>query len=608
MARNLPILLLLAVIIALPFVFRQPPPQGAWRDGDPVIVIVSPHNEAIRYEFAQAFSRWHQKNYQRADGSGQPVKVDWRNIGGTTEISRYLASEYTAATKAWWTGQKKQWSPAASDDLTKSAPPTESTSREIYEAYHKTDMPDAITSRIDLFFGGGQFDHSAAFDAGFAVPMVDLLPPELFKDGGVDLIPERVSGEIWRTSSVMGNVVSTFGIIYNVDRLRDLGISTPPAQWTDLANFKYYGQVGLADPTKSGSIAKAFEMIVHQQMHDAAIRGGYSDQQIEANEQRMGALMKERGKAYKRGDVPDDLRGYQDALEKGFENGLHLLQQIGANARYFTDSASKVPIDVSMGDAAVGMAIDFYGRYQAQESKSTDGTERMKFVTPVGGTSVSCDPISLLRGAGGSAERREDQALTRQVAIRFVQFVLSEQGQRLWCYEPGIKDSAGELIGPEKYTLRRLPIRRTFYPSTQPAIQAAHASHVAHVVDNLADPTIDPYAVATQFVYYRRWTGDHFGVLRDIVRAMCMDSGDELKSAWRAAHQRAIASPADPSRPFDYPFSALPTVKIRDKEGKEATLPLTWRTAPDIRRNFESIEYMREWTKAFRAQYGAITK
>ena len=95
MVRNVFILLLLAAIIALPFIFRQPPPQGDWKPGDPVLVIVSPHNEAIRYEFAQGFSKWHQAHF------GTPVKIDWRNIGGTTEISRYLASEYAAATRAW---------------------------------------------------------------------------------------------------------------------------------------------------------------------------------------------------------------------------------------------------------------------------------------------------------------------------------------------------------------------------------------------------------------------------------------------------------------------------------------------------------------------------
>jgi iron(III) transport system substrate-binding protein len=50
-------------VIALPFIFRQETEEEQWSPGDPVLVIISPHNEAIRYEFAQAFSRWHAERY-----------------------------------------------------------------------------------------------------------------------------------------------------------------------------------------------------------------------------------------------------------------------------------------------------------------------------------------------------------------------------------------------------------------------------------------------------------------------------------------------------------------------------------------------------------------
>ena len=36
--------------------------------------------------------------------------------------------------------------------------------------------------------------------------------------------PEKLSGETWRTATLFGNVISTFGICYNVDRLRDFTI------------------------------------------------------------------------------------------------------------------------------------------------------------------------------------------------------------------------------------------------------------------------------------------------------------------------------------------------------------------------------------------------
>ena len=45
------------------------------------LVIVSPHWEGLRYEFARAFSDWHQEKY------GTPVEVDWRDLGGSSETS-----------------------------------------------------------------------------------------------------------------------------------------------------------------------------------------------------------------------------------------------------------------------------------------------------------------------------------------------------------------------------------------------------------------------------------------------------------------------------------------------------------------------------------------
>src|SRR3954451_20880883 len=96
MWKNLSILLLLLAIVALPFLFRRNETASAWRKRDPELVIVTPHNEAIRYEFEHAFSRWHQQKY------GKPVRIEWRVIGGTTETMRYLASEYASAARAWW--------------------------------------------------------------------------------------------------------------------------------------------------------------------------------------------------------------------------------------------------------------------------------------------------------------------------------------------------------------------------------------------------------------------------------------------------------------------------------------------------------------------------
>jgi iron(III) transport system substrate-binding protein len=75
--------LLAACLIALltvPFLLRpadRKSPEDAAR-----LVIISPHNEAIRFEFGRGFDRWHRARY------GQAAAIDWRNIGGTSEIAR----------------------------------------------------------------------------------------------------------------------------------------------------------------------------------------------------------------------------------------------------------------------------------------------------------------------------------------------------------------------------------------------------------------------------------------------------------------------------------------------------------------------------------------
>lgn len=571
MLRNVLILLLAGAVIALPFLFRQSGPATDWQAGDPELVIITPHNEAIRYEFARGFSNWHSQKY------GRPVKVDWRAIGGTTEIMRYLASEYVNAARAWWKGQGKTLPPGAgaamvSRNLDTNKPPAV---QELFRTFRSTDDPKAFTCKIDLFFGGGEFDHSDAFRQGFTVepwPAGEVPARRFTAPDGTALIPEKMSGETWRTATLFGNVLSTFGLCYNVDRLRELGVSRPPSQWDDLADPVYFRQVGAADPTKSGSIAKAFEMIVQQKCKQAVAAAGFSEADILDFE----SAIKDAKLAP--GELPPDVPPeYQAAIEHGWEDGLRLVQRIGANARYFTDSSSKVPIDVSMGDAAVGLAIDFYGRYQAQCSRAPDGSprglatsgrERMVYVTPVGGSSVSCDPIGLLRGA----EHRE-------LAVRFIEFVLGEDGQRLWTYRPGTPG------GPEKYALRRLPIRRDFYPPFD--------KHVPFTADDLADPDINPYSLATNFTYQARWTGQHFGVQRDLIKAMCLDSADELRAAWESILKN--------DGPEKQPEAMALLGHLPDRPE-----PLTWRNAPGIMKKYDKIEVVREWTGFYRENYRKV--
>lgn len=569
MMKNIVILLLAAVVIALPFIFRQSEMVDQWKPGDPELIAISPHNEAIRYEFGRAFSRWHEENY------GDPVRVEWRVMGGTTEIMRYLAAEYAASFRAWWKGENRPWPVGAeemildrrfkADNVPQTDDPDERAAweqkRDLHQTFRTVDDPAKFSCKVDLFFGGGTYDHNKAFRQGLSVrPWAEGdMPAVLSQEAGDTLlIPKKRSGETWRSDAFFGNALSTFGICYNMDRLTELGIENPPSTWEDLADPRLVHQLGVADPTKSGSIAKAFEMIIHEQCHAAVRAAGFSPEQTAAIEDTP------------REEHPED---YEAAIAQGWLNGLRLVQKIGANARYFTDSSGKVPLDVSMGDAAAGIAIDFYGRYQSEISKSPEGKYRMVYTTPVGGSSVSADPISLLRGAPH-----------RETAVRFIEFVLSTEGQKLWNYRPGTPG------GPVRFALRRLPVRRDFYPSDDPDVQAAYEQHSRYTSDDLGEPSINAYELSRQFYYYGRWTGRHFSFHRDLIKAMCMNAGEELRELWEAIQQNGgVAKQPE-------------AVRLMERM-PDTPEPITWSQAPDYLNTFSQLEIMKSWTIFFRKSY-----
>ena len=546
------LLFVLAALLAGPFVFRREPDYGQWRKGDPVLVVITPHNEAIRSEMASAFSAWHQARY------GVPVKIDWRAIGGTSEIARYLQSEFLSSLRAYWLSRGGVWPADAARLLFSPAPPARTGEMDeaawqnrmsLWEAYRTTDEPAAFTTKLDLFFGGGTYDAENAARQGMAVPAWESGEEPagvLFDANGRERFPAEKNGEKWRGEHFWGTTLSTFGICWNRDRLAARGIDRPPAHWRDLAEAEYFGSLGLADPTKSGSLAKAFETIVHVEMARAVEEAGFPREVVDAVEAAGGD------------GAPE---GYEEALERGWRNGLTLLKRLGANARYFTDSAGKVPLDVAKGDATAGLCIDFYGRFQADVA----GEAVMGFATPAGESGVSADPISLLRGSPH-----------KEIAKHFIEFVVSDAGQKVWCYRPG---TAG---GPKRLALRRLPLARGFYESPEAETHAPFTS------EDLTDGAVDAYALADAFIYRARWTGRMFSLLRDVVKAMCLDSGKELKAA-----AKAIADAGGES--------AVP-----DAAAAFAALPENLATRERALAAYQAVpreDLLREWTDFFRARY-----
>src|SRR6476620_2131840 len=97
MRSVIPILVSLLLVLAAPFLFRQS--ENGNDAAQDELVIISHHNEAIRFEFTRAFADYYRKS------TGRSVHIDWRLPGGTTEIVRYLNSEFEASFRTYWTQQ-----------------------------------------------------------------------------------------------------------------------------------------------------------------------------------------------------------------------------------------------------------------------------------------------------------------------------------------------------------------------------------------------------------------------------------------------------------------------------------------------------------------------
>src|SRR5262245_24574391 len=95
MGKTLALVIAIFVVVLGPIVMRPRGDEAALR-GQDTIIVITPHNEAIRSEFGEAFREWYRKK------NGRTVLVDWRTPGGTSEIYRYLEGAYTAAFENYW--------------------------------------------------------------------------------------------------------------------------------------------------------------------------------------------------------------------------------------------------------------------------------------------------------------------------------------------------------------------------------------------------------------------------------------------------------------------------------------------------------------------------
>lgn len=247
---------------------------------------------------------------------------------------------------------------------------------------------------------------------------------------------------------------------------------------------------------------------------------------------------------------------------KGWPEGWARLMGVLSNAKRFADAAGAAANAPLLGDALVATTIDFYGLLRVAEAPGT-----LVYVSPAGQTSFSADPIGILKNPPH-----------RELAGRFVDFVMSARGQALWALPVGAAD------GPVRTALGRQPIRRDVYER-----------YAGEFLPSVANP----YEAGAAMAGGGEMDQVNFGVLRRLVTAAAVDNVDGLRRARRAMNRLA----ADPRRAEDYrramaDFAALPAnADTLEKTNSPALAPADARALYRIDTG---------WREFFRAKYERI--
>jgi ABC-type Fe3+ transport system substrate-binding protein len=322
---------------------------------------------------------------------------------------------------------------------------------------------------VDLLFGGGtdpylRFIDRAGGQPDLLQPLPELLP--LIKDR----IPAQLNGvPLYDPKGRwFGPMLSSFGILCNREVLRRIG-DAEPRSWDALGRTSLRTWINAGDPRLTGSIHMVYEII---------------------------------------------LQG------EGWDAGFRLLTRMGANTHTFIRDSGTLSRSVSIGEVAAAGSVDVQALGAVNRSPET-----MTFVLPAihetrqadgkvtssGGTIINPDAIAMLRGAPHP-----------ELARAFIEFTLSDAGQKLFLLRPG------EPGGPRRYAVARLsPVQALYqeYPPEQRAVGAA-----------------DPFTQKNALRYNDKLGKRRWDALNDLMGAVIVDAHDELAAAWQAVVEARLAA------------------------------------------------------------------
>jgi iron(III) transport system substrate-binding protein len=187
----------------------------------------------------------------------------------------------------------------------------------------------------------------------------------------------------------------------------------------------------------------------------------------------------------------------------GWDEGWRVLTQVGGNVRKFDRVSSSTAKDVTLGETAYAFAIDFYAFSQVAAA----GRTNLTFVLPEDFTALNPDGIAILKGAPNL-----------QTAQRFIDYVLSEEGQKLWFLPKGHPE------GPRHNSIERMSMRPDFYKRFK----------------GVSNIEFSPFELKQTFRYDARLSRERREVVAALAGALLVDTHDELQAAWKRVVARGI--------------------------------------------------------------------
>ena len=236
----------------------------------------------------------------------------------------------------------------------------------------------------------------------------------------------------------------------------------------------------------------------------------------------------------------------------GWERGWEVITTMGANVRNFTSGGSQAPKDVAAGEVAYGLSIDFYAWAQVGRV----GGDYIGFTMPDNLTIVNPDGVAILKGASNL-----------QAARSFVDFVMSDSGQKLWFLKRGATG------GPVETALNRFTVLPDLYRRFR----------------DQAAVSLNPFEWKSELVYDSEKASTRWRVLNDLIGVMVIDSHQQLQDAWKTA----IAKGVTPER-----VRRLSRVPVSEEAC--GRLGARWRDAELRNRTLAS------WTEFARNKYGSV--